>query len=133
MNKAAPVGGILSIISGGFGILFGAGVSVFSIFMNVMFRATAPYGSPGFPPEMMTWMMIIYLVMGIGLALIGALALVGGIYCLKRKIFGLALAGAIGGAITFFPTGIIAVIYTTMAQPEFQGPKIMNPTPPPAP
>ena len=52
-------------------------------------------------------------------ALGAVLGIIGGVYALQRKYWGLALAGAIAGSISFFPCGIVAIIFTAMAKPEF--------------
>jgi hypothetical protein len=57
-----------------------------------------------------------YVVIGVFLALLGALAIAGGIFALKRKRWVIALAGAIAGTITFFPCGIPAIILISMAK-----------------
>ena len=119
MNNNAKVGGILSIVSGAFGI-FGLAGALFSIYIfRFMFSETStPYGG-GPPPEFFTIMTIIYVAWGLLFALIGALGVVGGVFALKRKRWGLALAGSIAGTVTFFPCGIPAIIFVTLAKPEF--------------
>jgi hypothetical protein len=51
---------------------------------------------------------------------VGILAIVGGIYALQRKIWGLALAGSIAA---FFPSwilGIAAIVLTALSKNEFE-------------
>lgn len=67
--------------------------------------------------------------MGVGMALIGVLAIVGGVFALKVKHWGWALAGAIAATIVFFPCGIAAVILVTKAHPDFQKPVQPEPQP----
>lgn len=128
MQNNAKVGGILSIVSGVFGFL-GAGFYILMIWMfNFMFTETyMPYGQepmpPGFPHEMFQFIAIIYGTIGVCLALIGVLAIVGGVYALQRKHWGLALAGAIAGTITFFPCGIPAIIFVSLGKGEFSAPE----------
>lgn len=62
---------------------------------------------------------LIYGGMGAFMLLLAILALVGGIFALRRKLWGLALAGSISGTMTFMPTGIAAIIFTSMSRPEF--------------
>ena len=121
MGNNAKVGGILSIVSGAFGFL-GAAYFVFIIYMfNFIMTMPQSYGpmEPEFPQEMFQFMAIIYGGMGLILLLIGVLGIVGGAYALKRKNWGLALAGAIAGTITFFPCGIPAIIFTSLGKDEF--------------
>jgi hypothetical protein len=53
-------------------------------------------------------------------AILGILAIVGGICALRRKRWGWALAGAVGGVLPFFPLGIASLILTVMARDEFE-------------
>jgi hypothetical protein len=53
-------------------------------------------------------------------AILGILAIVGGICALRRKRWGWALAGAVGGVLPFFPLGIASTILTVMARDEFE-------------
>ena len=119
MDDNAKVGGVLSIVSGAFGI-FGLAGALFSLYMfRLMFSETfIPYGS-GPPAEFFTVITIIYATWGLLFALIGVLGVVGGIFALKKKRWGLALAGSIAGTVTFFPCGIPAIIFVTLAKPEF--------------
>lgn len=119
MQNNAKVGGILSIVSGGFGIL-GAGGAFFAIYMfRLMFSQSYWYGAAQPPGAFFTVITIYYVVIGLFLAILGVMAIVGGIFALKRKLWGLALAGAITSAVVFFPCGIAAVIFVTLGQPEF--------------
>lgn len=49
-----------------------------------------------------------------------ALALVGGIYALHRRKWGLALAGAIAAFFPFDVIGLAAVVLTALSRDEFQ-------------
>lgn len=119
MGNNAKVGGILSIVSGVFGIL-GSGWFFLWIYM-LDFMLTMPQDpfAPAFPQEFFYIIAIFYGAMGLILALIGALGIVGGVFALKRKKWGLALAGAIAGTVTFFPCGIPAIIFVSMGKEEF--------------
>ncbi|MBA7476381.1 hypothetical protein ES707_11767 [subsurface metagenome] len=121
MGNNAKVGGILSIVSGVFGVLY-LGWMVLMIWMfNFMLTMPQSYDpmTPEFPPEMFQIMAIFYGAMGLIMALIGALGIVGGVFALKKKHWGLALAGAIAGTVTFFPCGIPAVIFVSLSKEEF--------------
>jgi hypothetical protein len=121
MGNNAKVGGILSIVSGAFGFL-GAGYFVLMLWLfNFMFTTPQPQGpmTPEFPQEMFQIMAIIYGGIGLILALIGVLAIVGGVYALKKRHWLLALAGAIAGTVTFFPCGIPAIIFVSLGKEEF--------------
>ena len=64
-------------------------------------------------------MTVFYVAFGLFFVLLGTFGVVGGIFALKKKRWGLALAGAIAGTVVFMPVGIPAIIYVTKAQPEF--------------
>ena len=121
MGNNAKVGGILSIVSGAFGFLGLAWMVLWIWMFNYMVTMPQSYGpmEPEFPQEMFQMMAIFYGGMGLILLLIGVLGIVGGAYALKRKNWGLALAGSIAGTITFFPCGIPAIIFTSMGKDEF--------------
>jgi hypothetical protein len=123
MGEKAKVGGILSIISGAFGFVWLASSLLMIYMVDLMFREPfyepfSPYGG-ALPGEFLTVMLVIYGAPGVLAALIGALGIIGGIFALKRRRWGLALAGAIASTLTFFPCGIPAIIFVAMAQPDF--------------
>ena len=120
MGNNSKVGGILSIVSGAFGV-FGACFILLWIFMFNFMMTSIPQQPPDpeFPFEFFQFFAIIYGAWGLMLVLIGALGIVGGVFALKRKNWGLALAGAIAGTVTFFPCGIPAVIFVSLGKEEF--------------
>ena len=137
MSKYATIGGVLSIVSGALGILSGLGMVAAGLFFKwiMMFGDTYSYDSEITVEQLGTLMGVIYGVIGGFCILFGILALVGGIYAVRKKLWGLALAGSIGGIFTFFPVGIVAVIFTAMAKAEFDTPVpppvVVVPPPPP--
>lgn len=55
------------------------------------------------------------------LIIFGIIAIVGGIYALKRRIWGLALAGSICAVIgPWFILGILAIIFVALGKREFE-------------
>jgi len=121
MSNNAKVGGILSIVSGAFGFI-GGGFYILMIWMfNFMLTMPQSYDpmAPELPPEFFQIMAIFYGAIGLILALIGVLAIVGGVFALKKKHWALALAGAIAGTVTFFPCGIPAIIFVSLGKEEF--------------
>jgi hypothetical protein len=126
MQKYATVAGILSIVSGGIGILWGLFWTAFSIFFSVV--STGLFSMPGItppPPEVFPFFQFfsliwtLYIVMGVITVLLGIVGIIGGVFALKKRHWGWALAGAIASVIAFFPCGIAAVIMISLAQPEF--------------
>lgn len=118
MTNHAKVGGILSIVSGVFGILWLLG----AIFIVAVINA-APYAFQPYDETTLAFVAIFYVVIGVIGAVLGVIAIVGGVFALKKKAWGMALAGAIAGTITFFPCGIPAIIFVSMGKREFNTPK----------
>ena len=56
----------------------------------------------------------------IAMTVVGALAIVGGIYALKRRKWGLALAGSICSLFCNKILGILAIIFVSMGKSEFE-------------
>jgi hypothetical protein len=123
MRNNARTGGILTIISGAFGIL----LSLWMVFAALMMRIvlSAPSYSYGYslPAGLINLMMVFYFALGLFFFLVSVLGIVGGVFALKRRYWGVALAGAIAGNITFSLCGIPALIFVTLAKPEFSARK----------
>jgi hypothetical protein len=133
MNKYATVGGILSIVSGALGILSGLSVIFMAFFISWLISSEDAYvynSSDIAVTELSNILRAIYGSMGVFFILVGILALIGGIFAVRRKVWGLALAGAIASVMTFFPVGIVSIIFTSMAKPEFEA-NVISTTPPP--
>jgi hypothetical protein len=110
--------GILDIVAGGFGLV----IAFMSIFMGGIMRL-----APNAPASPLSSLIVIGL--GLLLAVLGILAIVGGIFALQRKIWGLALAGSIAAFIDscfsfifVFPllVGIAAIVFTVLSKNEFE-------------
>jgi len=102
------IAGILLIVSAGFKLLLLLGVigaSIFAIFPVASF----PINTVALVPIVM-----VPLIAWIGLAL------VGGIFSLQRKRWGLALTGAIVAILPFSLLGIAATILVTLSKNEFE-------------
>jgi hypothetical protein len=99
--------GILDIIAGSCGII----ASLVFVFVGGILR---------FVPDVPTFLFPIFTALAVPIAAIGILAIVGGIYALRRKIWGLALAGSIAA---FFPSwilGLTAIVLTALSKDEFK-------------
>jgi hypothetical protein len=108
MNKSGT-GGTLAIIS-----------SVLGILLSLFFLALSNVDlGPDYSEEAKTLVAGLYIVIGAAGLALGALGIAGGTFALRRKIFGLALAGAIASSIIFYPLGIVAVILVSMGHQEF--------------
>lgn len=97
------VAGILSIIAGAIQLIWGI--------------AVAAVGGIGGALVGMGWLSAI----GAPLIILGIIAIVGGIYALKRRIWGLALAGAICALVgPQFLLGIAAIVFVALGKNEFK-------------
>jgi hypothetical protein len=115
-------GGVLSIISGALQII-GGGIASALVIIALIGSNLRPFqGLPLLPGEWSEhvwfvgpiWVVIVLL----GLVL-GIVALAGGISALRRKSFGLSLAGAIC-ALPSAILGILAIIFVAVSREEFE-------------
>ncbi len=114
------ISGALSIVSGALGVIYGVGIAIFMVFFQRIFtNPSFMPGTPQLPEGIFRMMVVIYSGIGFVIILIGILGIVGGIFALIRKHWAVALAGAVAGTITFYPCGIIAVIFVCLGKPEF--------------
>jgi hypothetical protein len=120
MKNYSKTGGILSIVAGGLGILWGLlvvlGISFFAAFWV---ESTFP-GGPGGREFALSALAIIYGILAGFYMWLGVLGVVGGTFALRKKYWGWALAGSIAATITFFPCGVAAIIFTAMGKEEFE-------------
>ena len=106
--------GVLELIAGSFQIVGGAAL--------ILFSGAVAAGLPFCWPNMMGPELPVPLIAGVGLpmVLLGIVAIVGGIVALKRRAWGLALAG---GICALFPPytllGIVAIVFVALSKDEF--------------
>src|SRR4030042_752398 len=98
------VGGILAIISGAIAI-------VGAIPIGWLVRGVVGFGTSGA-------IEIPIVVVAIPLLVIGAVAVIGGISSIRRRNWGLALAGSIC-AVIFFPLGLPSIVLLALSKREF--------------
>jgi len=116
MKKAwkPPTAGIMTIIAGGMGIGVGAYINVFSEVIGELAGVS----------ELVELGELIGFLATFGWAVIGLgiVALIGGIFALKKKLWGLALAGAIC-ATPMIPVGttlgILSIVFLAKGKKEF--------------
>ena len=125
MYQKSHTGGILTIVSGVLGILECA-VLVIVIACVRLVETSPEFGVNYADPDVFQFIYLIYGLPALLCLLLGVLGIIGGIYAAKRRLWGLALAGAIGSVITFLPLGIAAVIMIAQAQKEFSSPPSDN-------
>jgi hypothetical protein len=107
------VAGILTIIAGLLGLLIGIGLAVGLGLMGMMIGMI-----PGFPGGLLA-------LIGIPGIILSIVAIVGGIYALRRRLWGLALAGAICALLFTLPflgwiLAILAIVFVSLAKGEFE-------------
>jgi hypothetical protein len=117
MSNFAKAGGILSLVGAGFSMLAALACLVFIAFMFYLSMNTFDAPSP------MEEYAIIGAVYGIGalfFVVMGVLGIVGGVFALKKKNWGMALTAAIAGTFAFFPCGVAAIVFTALGKGEFK-------------
>jgi hypothetical protein len=104
-NRMRKAGGILTIIGG---IIIVAG--------GIM-AAGVPWA---LMPELSAALAEAPAGVGAGFIAPGVVALIGGIYALRRRRWGLALAGAICAAFLTGPVGPLAIVFISLTKREFE-------------
>jgi hypothetical protein len=113
------VAGILNIIVGVFNLIgmfliiivivaIGSGILALSAFINII---------PMWLSGILQGVLIIIAVL---LGVFSALPLIGGIYSVQRKNWGLALAGSIAAILSSTPLGITSTVLVALAKNEFE-------------
>lgn len=95
--------GILSIIAGAIGVITGIVAASLGGLIGTFFGIpwTGAFGVPSL--------------------LLGIVAIVGGIYALRREVWGLALAGSICALVgPGFLLGLLAIIFVSLGKGEFE-------------
>ena len=106
-------------LSGGGGCSIWAGISL--IFSGVALVVSGEYPS-GFSYVVSE---VFPTYMGVPLIVLGIIAIVGGVSAMRRKSFGLSLAGAICGLPSpFWILAILAVIFVAMGKREFRSVRV---------
>jgi hypothetical protein len=116
MKSQAQLGGILAIVSGVLGIVNALGCLFFIFFIDAS-RQEIDYGV--YTDEDLYVLFGFFALIGVILALISILSIVGGILAYRKTSWGWALAGAIAASLVFYPAGIAAVIFVSLGKLEF--------------
>lgn len=114
-NKAT-VAGILDITAGIFGMVGGIPMLVLALGgATVLGMVPEPEANAvAFLP------LVLFLPLALLGFLAGLVAIFGGVSALNRRRWGVAVAGSIAAVFSFFPLGVIAVIFTILAEREFR-------------
>ena len=111
------VGGILSIISGALGFITIAFFLTFgSVFGTAIARdilSSLGYWQTGIP-------LTIIGIIAVVLLCVNIVAIIGGIYALQRRGWGMALAGAICSVFPSQILGVLAVVFIAISRKEFE-------------
>jgi len=113
------VAGILNIIVGVFNLLgmffiiivivaISSGILAFSAFINII------------PMWLSGILQGVLIIIAILLGIFSVLPLIGGIYAVQRKNWGLALAGSIAAILSSTPLGIVSTVLVALAKNEFE-------------
>jgi hypothetical protein len=115
-------GGILSIIVGAFEAI-GGGVMVALVSISIPLRPWLSSFLPGVPGgwHEYNWAIVPIwpMITGVILLVLGIIAIAGGVSAIRRKSFGLSLAGAICALIPLNLLGLLAVIFVSLGKREF--------------
>jgi hypothetical protein len=113
--------GVLNIVVGSLSLVAG---TIVALLAEVFFSASYDYFSGQDVTAMFVW-----LVLFLPLIIVSLLALIGGIFALKKKAWGLALAGSIGSLLTLWawPLGIASIVFISLSKSEFKQNKSMFP------
>jgi len=107
--------GILCIIAGILGLIIGIGIELLGGIAGAVIQqlhVTIP-GLSGLVGGLIAGIGIVELVFGV-------VAILGGVFALRRRVWGLALAGSICATFVIWVLGIPAIIFTALARDEFE-------------
>lgn len=110
--------GILTIIAGCLGIGAGALITLLAIPLGLGGAMAGALKEAVISGLLAGFAGVIGMI-GAGMIGVGAVAVVGGIYALKRRLWGFALAGTILATICCTPLGVLAIIFVSMGKKEF--------------
>lgn len=108
--------GILSVISGAIGLL----VSAVNFVHILLLSVNGTLADHNFVVFGHTIAHSIYVSLVLSIFISGIIALVGGICAIRRKIWGMALAGSIASMYLLTVVGLVSVILTGLSHDEFE-------------
>jgi hypothetical protein len=116
-------GGILSIVVGAFEVI-GGGMMVTLLSLGIPLWPWLFSFLPDVPGvwdehSIAVFPILTIIIMGGVLLVLGIIAIVGGVSAIRRKSFGLSLAGAICALIPLNLLGLLAVIFISLGKREF--------------
>ena len=111
-------GGILTIIAGCVGIGAGAWLALIALPMGMGGAIAGGMAAPALG-GLLAGLAGFLGMIGTGAIGLGVVALIGGIFTLRRRLWGLALTGAILAIPCMLPLGILATIFVSKRRREF--------------
>jgi hypothetical protein len=109
------IAGMLDIISGSLGIIFGLLVVVGIVVCSAIGTGR------GVPEEFLRFGPEFLIAIVIPLVILNIVSLIGGIYALKKKRWAMALAGSITTFLVNWFFGVAAIVFTVLSRDEFEG------------
>ena len=113
MQKYATTAGVLTLISGILSLLCGIIFMILIALVSLVHYEIEPLDTTTAGAA------VIVSIAGFILLVAGVLSTVGGVSCIKKTSWTLALIGSIISIFIFLPLGIPAVIFTAISKPEF--------------
>jgi hypothetical protein len=116
-------GGVLSIVAGALEVIGGGiilALAGFGIPLRVWLLQHIPQFWEGCA---MTVVPCVFIIVGGIVLVLGIIAIIGGVSALRRRSFGLSLAGAICALIPLNPWGLLAIIFVSVSRREFEAEK----------
>ena len=117
MNKTwkPQIAGILSIVGGVIGLLASLGILIAITALGFTEQWMGNWGTFGIPYNVIS----ILWAVGIPMFVCGVVSIIGGIFAVQRKCWGMVLAGSIAA---FFPAwilGLVSIVLTATSHDEF--------------
>jgi len=117
-------GGVLSIIAGALQVIGGLVLVGLMVGGLMWGGGHLPPQIPWMPGEWYgTYILPLLGIVGVPVLALGIVAIVGGVFALRRKSFGMALAGAICALFPIVILGILAIIFVAVSRKEFEAQK----------
>jgi hypothetical protein len=116
----ATTAGILDIVAGGFNGLMAIGIIFAIIFIGSLRPMIMDYISPEDAPFVMPLIVPILIGVLVFSLITAVFPIIGGVFALRRRGWGWALAGSIIAIFRTSVLGILATIFVAMARDEFE-------------
>jgi hypothetical protein len=113
-------GGVMSIIGGALEVIGGVIIVLLTIGIRILVKlAPIPFHPSDWWGHVIPSIPFWCIIVGVPLLALGIVAIVGGVSALRRRSFGLSLAGAIC-ALPSNVLGILAVVFVSLSKKEFE-------------